>query len=429
MSVAFCSETQLANQIEAHLNISDYATALVNARKAIELYPDSLLLKTILIKSLAKNEEMDKALAVLNSLDHEIDKKDNQYIPLIETICWGILSKPQDNFEHLQLIHLIGAATTHDYKGVQVLLRCLKSSNALIRAQAIKITPSYRDDILKQEIFVLLKKEKNWFVKLELIKAVGAMKMIEAKSWLKEILEDTKYTHEEKALAIQSLVSIYEKINVEELQTLLNSPRFGLRELGVMLIIHLNQPELLSYCKALLDDSSPYVRIAAIHAYGLLKSFSYDEEIFSALKQLLLDAHPVVSLSAAWALTPSSPHITKSVLEAKINHEHPEIRWLSATILSRQLLYFPDFVHQLMLHHKDDLVRLNIATGCIKHRIYLKESGDCIANVLKNNQAHLMTDSFTFGLASCKSLSKFSMDWKSPSCRRVMEDSNVRPHT
>ncbi|MBI5274352.1 MAG: HEAT repeat domain-containing protein [Chlamydiales bacterium] len=394
-SYVFSNELQLANQIESHLTISDYTTALVNAKKALELYPDSLLIKTLLIKSLAKNEEMDKALTILNSLDKEWDKKDNQYIPLIETICWGILSKPQDNFEHLQMIHLIGASTTHDYKGVQILLRCLKSTNALIRAQAIKITPTYRDDILQQEILHLLKKEKNWFVKLELIKAVGAMQMKEAKPWLKEILEDTKYTHEEKALAIQSLVTIYEQINVEELQTLLNSPRSGLRELGVMLITHLKQPGLLSYCSKLLLDSSPYVRIAAIHAYALLNSFSYEEEILAGMKKLLLDDHPIVSLSAAWALTPYSPHLTKQVFEEKINSPHPEIRWLCATIISRQLSYFSDFANDILFHHEDDLVKINIALGCIKHRIFLKEGGECIANFLERSSSYLMTDSFT----------------------------------
>lgn len=341
-------------------------------------------------------------MALANEIDistsflqrHLKDFKEEDHLEAVEDVCWGVLSNPKHNLENLQLIHLMGAIHTHDVKGIQILLRCLRGSNAMLRAQAVKYAAMFRDDILKEEILSLMKHEKNWYVRLELIKSIGALKMEEGKQWLKDILLKEQYTHEEKAFAIQSLIMIYERIEKKELSQILTSPRFGLRELAPMIVMHLKLDEYLEDIQPLLFDSSPHVRIATICCVATLNHFSYDQPLIDKLKSLLADKHPIVSLTAAWALSSIDQQNVETSLKEKLQDSHPEIRRLAASVLGKNILLFPNLAKEAM-ESKDEFVRLNVAIGAHNHQVFLNLASKHIMHILEDESLFIMKDQYT----------------------------------
>ena len=94
----------------------------------------------------------------------------------------------------------------------------MQGSSALLRAVAVKLSATFGDAPLQEELERLFKKEKVWYVRLEVIKAVGQLQMKKMKSSLKEMIGHPKTLLEEKALAILSLVNMYDEISAEDLR-------------------------------------------------------------------------------------------------------------------------------------------------------------------------------------------------------------------
>ena len=101
-----------------------------------------------------------------------------------------------------------------------LLIEEMRSSNALLRSLAIHMAANFGDTPLQEELARLLKEEKVWNVKLEVIKAVGQLRMLRTRPQLIEIIGNPKTLVEEKAAAMISLISLYETVEVQELQQL-----------------------------------------------------------------------------------------------------------------------------------------------------------------------------------------------------------------
>ncbi len=396
-SSAIAGEAELASRIESHIRIKDYMSALVDAQEAVKAYPHSLFLQRLLIKTLASNHEIDKALALFQNLHQNIETKNNEVLSTLESICWGILDEPQERFEHLKLIHLMGAASAHDYKSVKTLLEALGSSNALIRAQALRLVVMFPDDVIKHELLQMIQGEKNWFVRLGLISAMGRLHIVEAKDWLRSLLEDPRTTQEEKVVAIQSLVEMHQAFSKEEFDQLLSSSRSALRELAFAFAMHFGQKDILSTGMKAFDDPSPYVRVMATISFATLYDSDYPEEVKKSLISLMKDRHPLVSLTAAFALTPYSPEIAEPLFQEKLSDYRPEVRHLAASMVGRATKMFPKLVSKELSSHKDDLVRLNLAIGAMGHGLYLKEAAEVIDKALFSSD-EIMIDEYTHPL-------------------------------
>ncbi len=369
-------------------------SALSVAKEAVSEYPHSFFLKRLLIKTLASNHEIDKALVLFHHLHENIETRNNEVLATLESICWGILDEPQEPFEHLKLIHLMGAASAHDYKSVKTLLAALKSSNALIRAQALRLVAAFPDDVIKQEILSMIKGERNWFVRLELIEAIGNLHIEEGKVWLKSLLEDPRTTQEEKACAIQSLVEIHKTLSKEEFEQLFKSPRAALREFAFVAAMHLSEKDLILSAVNAFEDSSPYVRVMAALAFASLYDSQYPEEVQQHLVQLMNDRHPLVCLTAAFALAASSPELAEPLFQEKLSDYRPEVRHLAAAMAGRAAKMFPKLIEKELSSNKDELVRLNLALGAMGHGLFQKETGHMIDYILSQID-EIMIDEYT----------------------------------
>lgn len=390
-------ETEFASKIESHICIKDYLSALTLAKEAVSLYPHSLFLQRLLIKTLASNHEIDQALLLFQRLHEQFETKNTQLLTTLESICWGILDEPQDRFEHLKLIHLMGAASARDFKSVKTLLASLKSTNALIRAQALRLAPMFPDDIIKEQILQMIRGEKNWFVRLGLISAIGGLKINEAKTWLQSLIEDPRTTQEEKVSAIQSLVEMHQSFSKEEFNLLIKSPRAGIRELAFVLAIHFSGKDLIIDGTKAFQDPSPYVRVMATIAFAMLYEYEYPQGVQRELSELMKDRHPLVSLTAAFALARTSPELAQPLFQDKLSDYRPEVRHLAASMVGRAARLFPKTVGKELVSHKDEFVRLNLALGSMGHALFLKEAGEVIHRALLQAD-EIMMDEYTHPL-------------------------------
>jgi HEAT repeat protein len=135
---------------------------------------------------------------------------------LLEELSWGVIKKGIESTQYgVRLASLIGAFLTHDVRALPIFIRMMRDSNAVIRSVAIQMASNYRDAPLKDEMTRLMDDEKIWIVRLEVIKAVGVLRMKELAPRLKMLVSSEKSTYEERTFAIASLLAIYDEISYE----------------------------------------------------------------------------------------------------------------------------------------------------------------------------------------------------------------------
>ena len=177
-----------AKRVYTHLIIGDSLSAVRDAKQYLALFPESKSLKLAMIHALCKSGNEVDALEEWKKISqaHQELKNDHN---CLEALAWAVLSKGEaSNQLVVRLNSLIGAALTRDVKAIQLLTQQLRGSNALIRSIAINLAATFGDLPLQDEIARLLKEEKVWFVRLEVIKAIGKLRMIKYRCQLKEII-------------------------------------------------------------------------------------------------------------------------------------------------------------------------------------------------------------------------------------------------
>ena len=385
------SEETAVKRVHDHLLIRDKISAVVEAKQALELFPESKSLQTSYIKALCES-------------GHEMEawqqwKKNSQHFPdryLIEAIAWGVLQKAENSNQlPIRLNSLIGAALTHDAKAVPLLVEQLRGSNAMLRSIAVKLSASYGDAPLRDEIARLLKEEKVWYVRLEVIQSIGKLHMDELKSDLKEIIGNPKTLAEEKAAAIVSLVSMYDAIDRQELLGLAKSNRAGLRQLACEVICHLNQHGELGLVVPLLRDASPDVRLSALNAIGLMRPQQIDGvSVRELITPNLSDSSPAVAITAAWCAMLTNSKAGKEEMEKWLDHEEVEyVRQASAALASTGQLG-QKLALKKMNTLTDPYARSNLAMGLIGQRVQVKQCCQILYDVFfSENQVLWMWDS------------------------------------
>jgi HEAT repeat protein len=168
----------------------------------------------------------------------------------------------------VQLSSLLGASATRDAKAVPLLLKEMRGSNAWLRAVAVRLAASYGDAPLQDELLRLLKQEKVWYVRLEVIRAVGQLSLTRSKTLLKEIIAHPRTLAEERAEAMIALVGMYENVEVEDFHKLVKSSRAGLRQLACEIVAYLDLKERTGEIISLLDDTSFEVRLSPSTVWG-----------------------------------------------------------------------------------------------------------------------------------------------------------------
>ena len=307
---------------------------------------------------------------------------------MLEVLAWGVLNKGESSAQlNIRLNSMLGAAFTRDAKAIPMLLEQMRSSNALIRSIAVKLATTFADAPLKDEIARLLKEEKVWYVRLDVIQAAGMLRMHASKPDLKEIIGNPRTLAEEKAAAIVALVSMYDNIDREELFGLVKSDRAGLRQLAAEVIAHLNMREELDLLLPLLRDTSPDVRISALNALALLRVQKIGKSaVPEIIEPNLIDPAPEVAITAAYVLILHNEKEGSRCLNKWLQSENAEWRRLASAALSVSGRYGLKLALREIKENPDPYVKANLALGLIGQRIQVKMSCDIIHRVFEQEK-------------------------------------------
>lgn len=380
-------------RVKAHLLIDDPASALQEAENLADQYPNSRLAGSILIEALAREKREEDALNAWHRLslqypDLLVDRH------LMEELSWGVLKKGLDSTQNgVRLAALIGAFLTHDVRAVPILQKMMRDTNAIIRSVAVQMSCSYRDAPLKDEIARLMEEEKVWVVRLEVIKAIGVLKMKPLAPKLQAIVQSSRVTYEERQLAIEALLNIYEDISLAEFKTLAESDRAGIRHLACSIAAYFElenaNPEILK----LIQDPHPDVRIAALNAFGLgFRGKTSKEEALDALKEPLQDPNPAVAITAGWAAMLVEPSLGEAALEKWLGDSLPENRRLAAAALTATGERGTSLALKTLKENTDPYVKANLSLGLLGQRIETALCCDCLYEFLIGEKRMWMWD-------------------------------------
>lgn len=387
------SEAAQAHRIRCHLLLDDFSSALEESEVFVNQYPESEEAHLCRIECLAAAKMEQAALQEW----HQLSKKNSNLLAnrhLLEELCWGVLKKGLDSSQNgVRFASLIGAYLTHDVRTVSILVKMMRDSNAVIRSVAVQMSSSYQDAPLKDEIIRLMNEEKVWMVRLEVIKAAGALRIKELSKKLQQVVQSDKTTIEERHLAIEALLMMYDRIALSELQILARSDRAGLRHFACSIAAHFEMEEGKEAILNLLNDPHPDVKIAALNALGLFyrKSMSSDEAK-EKLIPLLRDSHAAVAITAGWAALLIDSQFAKPYLAKWIADSLPENRRLAAAALASAGKRGAPLSVEILKTSEDPYVKANVALGLLGQRVEIGKSSDALYEFLENETKMWMWD-------------------------------------
>ncbi len=385
LSFLYANEEDALKRINAHFIIENYYQAKIDASYAKNVYPDSKYLKAAYIEALANAGDEKKSVMEFESF---IKNYDDAYLKshLLEEISWGILNNGINSSQYsVRLNSMIGVFLTRDVRAIKILNKMMDDSNAIIRTVAIQLACQLRDYPVKEKISERFKSEKIWKVRLDLIRAIGIMKIKERTNDLMLIISDDQKTYEEKALAIEALVNIYDNISMKEFSKFSRSRKAGLRQFACDIALHLKLKEAKYHILHLLHDPNPHVRIAAINAV----IFYYidccnKKEIKKDFIKLIDDVDPTVAIYASWALFLLDPVEGEFYIKRWLSDAISENRSFAAAAISYSGDLGVNIAIDTMRSTNDKYVKINLALGLIGQRKYLSECADVIFDFVTN---------------------------------------------
>jgi HEAT repeat protein len=357
-------EERAVRRIYAHVRIGDPASGAREAREALDRFPASREVYDAAIHALCSAGEDREALALWEAMTARFPEA-REDRALLETLAWGVLRKAEGSPQlTIQVNALLGASFTRDAQALPVLLTRLRDSNALLRSLAVRLAAQYGDAPLREELMRLLQQERVWWVRLEVMRALGLLRMTEAREALAEIAAQPKGTAEERGTALVALMRMYDAIERKELRSLVCSARAGLRALACEVALHLeletDAPELFP----LLHDPSPEVRVLALNAICLLRA----EGAASRVLPLLDDSAPEVAITAAWAAALLGESEGISRLCGWMCCAEPEQRRMASAAAAALGPLAVDVCAAVLQTSEDSYVKANLALGLIGQR-------------------------------------------------------------
>ena len=377
-------EQEDIRRIHAHLFVHDPRSAVKDAENFLKIYPESKELKLAYLQALA--EKGDETAVLKEWVKGKDQLQKDRYA--LEILAWGVLKKGDLSSQlNIHLSSLIGASLTRDVRAVPMLVNALRESNALLRLIAVRFAAQYGDGPLQEELKRMLTEEKVWFVRLEVIKAIGQLRIAGLREELKELIADKNTLVEEKAEAIIALVHMYDGVRESDLKELLNSNRAGLRQLACELVSYFDLHNNVKDLAPLLQDASPDVRAHALQTIGLLKVKVGEKR----LKALMEDSSPMVAITACWVATLQGMEEGIQELGKWIEDIHPRWRMLAAGTLSSCGKKGIPLALEKMEKSEDLFVRANLALGLIGQRVEAAKASEVIYEMLEK-ETPLMWD-------------------------------------
>jgi HEAT repeat protein len=380
-------------RIHSHLLLDDVGSAVEEAQRVINQYPESEEALSAQIESLAAAGKEEEALQAWEHLfQKKSDLLENRH--LLEELSWGVLKKGLDSTQHgVRFASLIGSYLTRDVRAVPILLKMMRGSNAVIRSVAVQMSASYQDACLKDEIIRMMSEEKVWMVRLEVIKAAGALKIKELSKKLQQEVQSERSTFEERHLAIEALLNMYDQVSLSELQILARSDRAGLRHFACSIAAHFEMKEAKEDVLNLLNDPHPDVKIAALNALGLFyRTQMTEKEVKEKIAPHLQSSNATVAITAGWVALLVDPSLAAPHLNHWLTDSLAENRRLAAAALSKTGKKGVALSIKTLRENPDPYVKANLALGLLGQRVEIAASSDALYTFLENEKRMWMWD-------------------------------------
>jgi HEAT repeat protein len=386
-SFLYATEEEIVKRVQAHFLIEDYFLAKEEAKRAFSQYPDSEDVHAVYVQALSAFGEEKEAIVQLSSFLEKYQNEQKSKF-LLEEVSWGILKEGTISSQYaVRLASMIGVFLTRDVRAVEILKEKLDDSNAIIRNLAIQLSCYLKDYPLKEKIKERFKVEKIWYVKHELIKAIGQMKIREMGPTLLSMLSDNSTTYEEKGYIIQTLLHMYEKMEMKDWLPFCLSKKYGLREFACKIAYHLEIDEAKEDVIDRISDPHPQVRIAALQAFALYYMDKCDKEkAQQIIKKALKDVDPQVAIVAAWVSFIAEPQSGEYHIKKWLLDKRAENRRLAAAALAACGQKGESLSLQMMRSAKDPYVKINLAMGLISQRSHIKEASDILYSFLHDKK-------------------------------------------
>lgn len=378
-ALAGYTEPQFIQRVHAHLIIQDPQSALDEVQQGLAAYPDSQGLMEAEVRVRAASGDDTGMLTAWNTLLHHFPEEQGN-TELIEGMAWGVIQEASRSPCPLtRVFAVVGAFFSQDAKGVPVLLKGMRDSNMIVRGVSVQVASHMRDKKLKDEMLRLLRSEKGWAIRLEVIKALGSMKVVEAQPDLLAILSGDGAAAEEKAAAIQSLVNMRETADRQEVVRLASSDRAGLRLLACQIVSHFTLEDSVEEIVPLLKDNRSEVRAAALYALGILRVKQCGGiPLTTVVTPLLVAPDETVAVTAAWALTISGAPEGSEAFYTLLAHENREVRLHAAGALLATGAYGLPTARRVFNETDDPFVKMNVALCLITQRADVARGCDAL---------------------------------------------------
>jgi len=413
------AEPECLKRIHAHLTIHDAESACVEAKMALEQFPDNHELSESYIKalSLAKNEHQLILFAqdYLSRFPEKLKQRE-----MLEHLSWGVIENGSLSSAPLIRIYaLLAAFFANDAKGIALIKKSLDDNNSLLRAAAIQLSSELRDIKLQDKILKVMSHDPVFIIRLEAIKAVGLMKNNDAKEQLQQIIANDSAEHEEKALAIESLVNIMDSVRREEIENLSNSSRFGFRLLACELVLAQELEKDIDLIMPLLYDPQREVRKAALEVIGTLRIKSFQGRKVSDIVQgLLNDLEPQVRVTAAFVLILNDKLSGQEAFKPFLKSEVKEIRLLAASALAKSGQYGFPLIIQAFNEATDPFVKMNLSFGLIGQREMIEPACNALyLGLIEEHEPFMWVEN---GIFKYLALSKHSTKESIPNQKQAM---------
>jgi HEAT repeat protein len=372
---AVVPEDQIIQRISAHLLIKDADSACEEGRIGLKKYPQSKTIWEHYITALGKSGNEKEMMQAWKNYAVLFPKPYENHI-LLEDMAWGVITNGASSSSPIiRVSALLGAFFGQDAKGIALIHRFMSDDNSIMRCAAVQLSSELHDAKLCDKILQLLRDEKVWKVRLEVIKAIGSMELISAKPDLVKIISDDKSHVEEKMAAIQALVLMLNTAEHDEVVKLSKSDRAGLRHLSCQVVSHLNLMNELDCIFPLVHDHCSEVRAAALQAIGFLRIESYQSQPISGLAaDMLSDPDPQVAITAAWLLTLHDPKRGQEAFERWLSHESLDMRLKATAAFCACGKYALPRLISVFKSSTDMYVRMNLAIALIGQRILTEEA-------------------------------------------------------
>ena len=389
-SIDETQETTLNKRINAHLIIGDYNTACDEAFQGLQAFPNSKRLWQAYLLALAKTKD-EKTLMVKWSCFVELFPEEKNNKEILEGLAWAVIDKGfSSSSPIIRIIAMLGAFFSQDAKGVVILQQGLNDSNSMIRGAAAKLSSHLFDASLQDEMLKGLKTEKVWKVRLEIIQAIGRLKLVDAEEDLKKIIQDNSAHQEERAAAISALVSLSEKIDREHLKDLILSKSSGMRLLACEFISSFDQKADADFLLPLVTDGNPLVRAKAFLTLSRLRVLTVQGNPISKLAEKgILDTDPKVAATAAFVLMLHNQELGVLAFQKLMRDPILENRCFVAAALASTGKYGLPLMAKIFNQEQDIFVKMNLAFGMIGQRYDLKNACDSLYKGLTEQKQKL----------------------------------------